>query len=253
MLKATMHTEGADRYIYLEASEEMNSRNDIILTKALKESADYFLKYGNIDIDHATQVNPAHSHSDRYLFEIGRPVDVRIDGKRTFIKSQIYSGTGPAAEKANEFWESITSEPAQNWYPNIGGQVLEKSEHTDPRTHAKQAMVTRIRWTNIGMSRSPTNSNAPVASTIPFNVLAKCCNHTGLNMTKAMKLTLKAGIFDYWDFREKIAGELLKSSSPPSIDHMFDIATMRYGVAPDVASEHVERFMYDINRSLKQA
>ena len=60
-------------------------------------------------------------------------------------------------------------------------------------------------------------------------------------------------IIDYWDFREKIAGELLKSCKPPSIDHMFDIATMRYGVAPDVASEHVERFMSDIGRSLKQA
>lgn len=65
-------------------------------------------------------------------------------------------------------------------------------------------------------------------------------------------MNLKYGIFDYWDFQDKISGDLLKSSESSSIDHMFNIATERYDVAPDVASEYVERFMLDIERSLKR-
>ncbi len=255
MLKATPHTEGGDRFIYLEASNEaLNVKNEAILSKALEDSADYYLRYGNVDLDHFTQVNPARGHHDRYLFEIGQPVDVRVDGKRTFVKGQIFSGEGPAAEKANEFWESITSvNPAQSWYPNIGGQVLEKSERTNARTLAKQSMVTRIRWTNIGMSRSPTNSDAPVASTIPFGVLAKCWGASGLNMTKAISLNLKAEIADYWQFQDRLSADLLKSSTPPSIDRIFDLATSRYGMNPDIAAEYTERLMFNIGRSLKQA
>jgi len=115
MLKATPHAEGRDRFIYLEASNEaLNIKNETILTKALEDSADYYLRYGNVDLDHFTQVTPARGHHDRYLFEIGQPIDVRVDGKRTFVKAHIFSGSGPAAEKANEFWDSITSKPAQN-------------------------------------------------------------------------------------------------------------------------------------------
>jgi len=255
MLKATPHTEGGDRFIYFEVNNEaLNVKNEAILSKALEDSADYYLRYGNVDLDHFTQVNPARGHHDRFLFEIGQPIDVRVDGKRTFVKAQIFSGSGPAAEKANEFWESITAvSPAQNWYPNIGGQVLEKSERTNARTLTKQSMVTRIRWTNIGMSRSPTNSDAPVASTIPFGVLAKCWSHAGLNMTKAINLTLKSVINDYWDFEDKISNSLLKSSTPPSIDRIFDLATSRYGMEPDTAAEYLEKFLFNLERGIKRA
>ena len=57
-------------------------------------------------------------------------------------------------------------------------------------------------------------------------------------------------ILDYWDFREEISTEMLKSNQPPSIDYMFNLAVSRHGVAPDIAAEHVARFMLDLHRDL---
>src|SRR5580704_14596951 len=89
MLKAMPATEGGQRFVYLEASNESRDyQNEVILAKALADSADYFLKYGNIAHEHYTQTskpNPAKNWPgipNHESFEIGRPVEARVDGKR---------------------------------------------------------------------------------------------------------------------------------------------------------------------------
>lgn len=249
MLKATPAEEGGERFIYLEASNEaLDVQNEVVLAKALEESADYFMRYGNIDIDHVTQVGAKSGIPDYNLYEIGRPVQVRVDGKRTFVKGQIFTGSGSAAERANQFWDSITRlNPPQQWYPSVGGSVLEKSEGIDPKTKARRSLVSRVRWTNIGMSKTPVNIDVPTASTIPFGVLAKCWGAAGLDLNKALT---ESTCLSYWDFREKAAAVMLKGHVAPSIDSLFELAASRYGVPEDEAAEYVETFMTDLNRSL---
>jgi hypothetical protein len=47
----------------------------------------------------------------------GPGTEVRVDNGATFVKSEIYSGTGRMAEKANLFWSSLTDvSPAKRWY-----------------------------------------------------------------------------------------------------------------------------------------
>jgi len=280
MLKATPVEEGGERFIYLEASNEaLDQQNEVVLSKALEASAAYYLQYGNIDLDHLTQVGAKAGISDYNLYEIGRPVDVRVDGNRTFVKGQIFSGSGPAADKANQFWNSITGvNPPQRWYPSVGGAVLEKATDIDPETHAKRSLVTKVRWTNIGMSKTPVNSQVPTASTIPFGVLAKCWGSQGLDLTKALGAELGAGLnagygtdsanlidgaalrqqslhgtpVNYWDFRDQLSAVLLgKDIKQPTASRLTDFAITHFNVEPDEAAQTVERFMHDMKTNLK--
>lgn len=176
MLKASPSMEQGERFVYLEASNETrDQQGEIVLAKALAESSDYYLRYGNMDLDHLTQLGPKAGIADYALYEIGRPVEVKVSGGRTLVKGQIYSGSGPVAEKANQFWSSLTElTPPQRWYPSVGGAVMEKALDIDPDTGAKRAVIKKVRWTNIGFSKTPVNQAVPTVSTVPFGALAKC-------------------------------------------------------------------------------
>ncbi len=273
MLKAVPHEESGERFIYLEASNEsLDLQNETVLCKALADSADYYMRYGNIDIDHITQVGAKSGIPDYNLYEIGRPVQVKVDGKFTFVKGQIIKGTGPVAEKANQFWESITAvTPPQRWYPSVGGSVLEKSIEINPQTRAKMAVITKVRWTNLGMSRTPVNQMVPTISTVPYGVLAKCWGAGGLDIQKALEAgygtdvaTLEGGgalrnqslegkPLNYFDFRDRVSGALMKKQMPsPNAARLVDFAVTKYGMSRADAAEWVERFMLDINASLKK-
>jgi len=99
MLKATPSVDGGQRIVYFEASNEgLDQQGEVIAAKALAESADYFKRYGNIDIDHYTLIGKPNAEQGRpgipgcELYEIGRPLDVRQNGGTTFVKAEIYSG-----------------------------------------------------------------------------------------------------------------------------------------------------------------
>lgn len=49
LLKATPTEERGERFLYFEASnEDVDHQNEIVLAKALSESADYYLRHGNV-------------------------------------------------------------------------------------------------------------------------------------------------------------------------------------------------------------
>jgi len=271
MLKATPHEEGGERFIYMEASNEsLDVQGEVVLAKALQESQDYYLRYGNVDLEHVTQVGLKTGIPDYHLFEIGRPVEVRIRNPRTFVKAQIYSGEGKPAEKANDFWQSLTSVvPAQRWYPSVGGAVLEKAQEVDVEL-GKRTFVTRVRWTNIGMSKTPVNVAVPTASTMPVGVFAKCWGAHGLDLSKALEagygtdmsaLTGGAALrqqsldkqiqttlpINYLDFRGRLArainGKKVRVNSAQSLIQWG----VTQGLEEDEAADYVTRFLTEIN------
>jgi hypothetical protein len=121
MLKATPATDGDTRVLYLEASNEARDyQGEVVMAKALAESADYYEKYGNFDIQHRSMIGLATGDPDYHMHEIGRPEQVRVDAGRTFVKGIIFSGDTPVAHCANQFWDSLTKlQPAQRWYPSV--------------------------------------------------------------------------------------------------------------------------------------
>ena len=274
MFKASPVVEGGDRFIYLEASNEtLDQQNEIVLAKALSDSSDYYLKFGNLDIDHYTQIGARSGIPNYEMFEIGRPVEVAVRGGSTFVKGHIYSGTGQAAEKANAFWSSLVDvKPAQRWYPSVGGAVIAKSIVIDPETKNKKAVINKVRWSNIGFSKTPVNANLSTVSTIPFGALAKSlCVDGGWDFLKAVeagygtdsaslsgggalrKQSLEPNLLSYWDFRDRLSDLISKGSvSAGKPAELVKVAHERFGMSADVAAASVERFLSDLQMGLKE-
>lgn len=272
MLKATPVVEGGDRFIYLEASNEsLDQQGEVVLAKALEDSASYYLRFGNLDIDHYTQIGARQGIPGYELYEIGRPVDVAVRNGQTFVKGQVYSGSGPAAERANAFWSSLTDlSPPARWYPSVGGAVVSKSVRIDPETKGKRAVIERVRWTNIGFSKTPVNPNLTTVSTVPFGALAKSMCAEGWDFAKAVEAgygtdsaalagggalrmqSLDKSLHSYWDFRDALADAVRRGEARANnVAGLVKYAREHLSLSADKAARFVERFLADLaqNRS----
>lgn len=277
MLKATPAQEGGNRFIYFEAANEGRDQQDeVVLAKALEESAGHYIRYGNIDLDHKSMPSVAKMYGiDRpELWEIGTPVDVRFDGSSTFVKAQLFSGDTPLAENANLVWDSMTKlNPPRKYYPSVGGKVLAKSFKLDPETGDKVGVVSKVRWTNVAISQHPVNQHVGGVATIPFGVLAKSWGADGLDMTKALEASYatdaraKTGGSaigtqsldrgraprSYFEFRETLAKAVkdgvLDSASQ---DGLVSYSAGNFGLSYDEAAEWVDRFLGDLRSGLSK-
>lgn len=268
MLKATPSQEGDRRFLYLEASNESRDyQGEVVLAKALADSADFYRRYGNFDIQHRSMIGLANGDRDYHLHEIGRPDRVEVDGSRTFVKGEIFSGDTPVAETANNFWDSLTKlRPAQRWYPSVGGKIEGHERRIDPSTKESHRVITKVMWCNIGFSRTPVNPRVPTVSTVPFGVLAKCWGITGLDLTKALsagygtdsaslsgggalrKQSLDAKPQTYWDVRDALAKAIRGGKVSPQPEALARHLCDAHGFDPAAAAEHVGRFLTDLQR-----
>lgn len=274
MLKATPAQEGSERFIYLEASNEgRDQQNEVVLAKALEESAGHYLKFGNLDLDHKSMPSVAERFGipDPEMYEVGVPVDVRIDGKSTFVKARLFSGDTPLAQRANMVWDSMTKlRPAKRWYPSVGGTPLAKSVKIDERTGSRIGVVSRVRWTNIALTSGPVNQHVRGVATLPFGVLAKSWSAAdGFDLTKALQASHTADVAQlsgggalqqqslegapssYFDFRERLARCLKKKEAadqtPEGLAHF---SAGKFQLSLDEATEWVDRFLGDLKTGL---
>ena len=276
MLKATPFMDGGRRILYFEASNEgVDQQNEVIVAKALADSAQFYLRYGNVDLDHFTIIGAKVGIPNYPSYEIGRPIDVGQRGGSTFVKSEIFSGEGPMAEKANMVWDSLTRlNPPQRWYPSVGGAVLAKSIQIDPITKEERTVVGRVRWQNVGLSKTPVNQHVGSCATVPMGVFAKSLMADGmLNLSKALdsggygtdsatlsggaalrEQSLDHGVKNYWDFRNKLAAGISggRVTRNPRAADLATFATTEFGLSQDEAAGYVERFMRDLQSGLKK-
>lgn len=275
LLKATPHMEGDNRFLYMEASNEgLDQQGEVIAAKALAESADFYSKYGNVDIDHYTVIGAKVGIPDYPKYEIGRPVEVGQRSGSTFVKAEIFRGEGEMALKANMVWDSVTKlHPPQRWYPSVGGAVLAKSIQSDPSTGMKRAVVGKVRWTNIGLSKTPVNQHVGVCATVPMGTFAKSLTAGGLlDMTKALeagygtdsaglegggalrKQSLDRGVKNYFDFREQLAKAMRegRAGANPRASDLASFATKEFGLSSDEGSGYVERFLRDLKTGMER-
>lgn len=275
MLKATPRIEGGQRFIYIEASnEKVDQQGEVVLAKALKDSADYFLKFGNLDIDHYTIIGPKLGIPDYLQYEIGRPVDCRFERGRTFVKGEIFSGDTPMAAKANEFWGSLVDlRPPQRWYPSVGGKIAEKVVETG-EDGMRRAIIKSVRWFNIGFSKTPVNANVPEVETVPMDVFAKSWGALGYDSALAKTLTAGYGTdaaqltgasalrkqsldgapVQYFSMRDRLAKDMLSGKVPKNagLSDLVAYASRAFNLGDDGASEFIERFARDIRDGIKK-
>ena len=248
--KATPAEEGGSRFVYLEASNEARDfQGERVLAKALADSAEYYSRYGNLDLDHLTQIGAKKGIPNHYAYEIGRPLEVKVRGEKTWVKGSIYQGDAPVAAHANEYWDSLTKlRPPKRWYPSVGGAVMDKGPEFDPATRTTSTVVRKVRWTNIGFSQTPVNLDVPEVSTVPFGALAKSWGAGGLNLNKALtagygtdsatlsgggalrRQSLDRGMASYWDFRDAAARDLRKKRTKGGAADLVEHAHRTYGL-----------------------
>jgi hypothetical protein len=263
LLKATPAEEAGERFIYIEASNEgVDQQGEIVLSSALAASAQFYKNYGNVDLDHYTILGPKSGIQNPMQYEIGKPVEVRIEKKHTFVKAQLYTGQSDLARNANMVWESMTAiSPPARWYPSVGGAVIEKSQEFDPETNNRVIAIKAVRWTNIGLSKTPVNQHVPTASAAPMGVFAKSMNcfvmkaleagtsTKSAGMTGGGALTrqsLDRGMQSYFDFRERISAAIRGGKVGRDIT---TYAINQWGLSHDTASAWAERYLRGIKQS----
>lgn len=174
-LKSQVAEEHGQRILYMQASSEVRDlQGEKVLLSALAKSIPYFLQYGRIDLDHAsalgeirgTKVNP-------YAFEIGKPLDARVDGDSVWVKSAIFTAKGGNkwTEAADLFWDSLQTSPPAVWYPSIAGDVFSEAPVVEDGQPTQE--IRGIRWNAIGLSRTPVNHRVAPVSTVPLRAFAK--------------------------------------------------------------------------------
>ena len=267
LLKATPQMDGDARILYFEASnEDKDYQNEVVLQKALSGSAPYFLRHGNIDISHFSLLGPKLGIADYMEYEIGKPRDVSVSGKRTFVKAELYRGESPMAKKANMVWDSLTKQiPPSSWFPSVGGAVLKKEIKIDEKTGDKIGVVTEVRWSNVALDRQPVNGTVPEVSLVPVGTFAKAfggfligkgitagygtdsARFTGGAALRVQSLTGSPA--NYFDFRDRMAKDLLENrvGRSPKIRDIVTYAAKSYQMPIGDAALHVERFMDDLN------
>lgn len=274
LLKARPAAEGERRFLYLEASDQgMDHQGEITLQKALVDSADYYLRHGNLDLHHWTLMGPGQGGTPNPTFEIGRPVAVRVDGKSTFVKAELYrqkkgSPLTPQVVNANMVWDSMTAQdPPMRWYPSVGGAVLAKAIVVHPETGQKVPVITKVRWNNLALDRCPVNKTVGTASTMPVGVFAKSMGGAivtagygtdSASMTGGRALSMQSldGVIkrpNYYRFRDQLAKAIQTGSCPSvSVHGLSAYAVMSMGVDVTQAAGLVARFLQDLRSLTKK-
>lgn len=186
-LKATPNTEGDDRFIYFEPStEDTDSEGDRIRQEALAASAQYYLKFGNVDIDHISVIGPkmGMDRAEAKLYEVGYPVEVRTS-PRVLVKAAIYRGEGEQCRMANQLWDSLTKQsPPKRYYPSVAGKTLSKVCDDDG------CEITRVAWNNTALASQPAvpvNRAVKAISVVSFDEFLKAV--TAGHTTNATQLS----------------------------------------------------------------
>ncbi len=168
-------------------TEDKDHEGEEIILKALQDSQDYFLRRGNFDIGHYTQLpldawmqlrGASEAPTDVVKnaavprqFEIGRPTGVEFDlaNRETFVTGQIYKGY----DLSDWFWKTLTEfQPPMVWYPSVGGKlprkIVEKGLDGQPTVK-----IVSMLWGNIGFTQQPVNGNVGRANVVEPQLLAK--------------------------------------------------------------------------------
>ncbi len=159
LLKSDSSFEG-ERLVRMQvSSQEKDAENDVILQKALLNSANYYVNFGNVDIDHLTMVGyKTKLPHDPHWYEVGRPLEVNdLGDSKTEILWKCYRdprGIFDSEKNSYDFfWQSLFLEPPAVWRASVGGPV--QSAKDNVKGH--RFVVEEMRWENTAVTKLPIN------------------------------------------------------------------------------------------------
>jgi len=166
-IKARADDGSGRRIVEVEASSEaVDSQGDVVLQKALLDSADSFIKSGHLDLDHYSEIGHRLGLADPSSYIVGRPIEVKdIGGQRTSVVGEIMrskDGTfDPAKNKYDGFWKTLQSEPPVRWQSSIYGFPgdVENCAEKACSSGATRFVVKSIDWRSLAFTRKPVNTS----------------------------------------------------------------------------------------------
>lgn len=166
LVKAVSRPDGR-RVIAVEASNEAcDSEGDVVLQKALINSAKSFLNTGHIDIDHLSEIGHRFGITNLSEWIVGVPLEVRDIGKgRTQVTCELQASVPGKVTKADEVWEGLTRSPPVRWRASIYGFPTSPEDFVDVRLQkcqeapdATRYVVKGLDWRSLALTRNPVNT-----------------------------------------------------------------------------------------------
>lgn len=145
-------TDEYGNYIFeVEASNEnLDLQNQIVLQNALLESKDNFIKYGVISHDHQHHKKDKNGNQITDTKNIiGEPIDVRTDGRTTYVIGKLYKDNDVAKDYIKMLKDGSTRVRA-----SIGGIFPEVV--ADEVTGAEK--VIHVLWNDLALTATPVNN-----------------------------------------------------------------------------------------------
>jgi len=160
--------QGSNWIVFLEASNESRDQeDDIIVMKALKDAADYYLSKGVISWDHQHKLQK----SPEYI--IGEPLDIAFtESKSTLVKGKLYKEN----KRAQGLWENLLSKSSR-FGASVGGYILKKS------LEGGQKFIRKVIFDDVAVTHKPVNDTTlGHVQLVPFSAFAKSLTAgTGVN------------------------------------------------------------------------
>jgi len=163
-LTKSLETDEHGNYvIWAEASNEnLDFDEQVVLQRALLDSAGYFLKNGVISYDHRhLRASPGEMDWNPEKYIIGEPVEVKLDGSRTLVKAKLYRSNALAQEIARKIESGST-----RMKTSVGGRKPKISASYDQSTNRSIGKVVSVLWDELAITPKPVNQTLePISMT----------------------------------------------------------------------------------------
>ncbi len=162
--------DGGRRLIQVEAScQRVDLEGDVIMQKALLNSAESFIRSGHLDIDHKSEpaiakrygiTNPEH-------YIVGRPTEVLDGGEgRTFVRGELsrsHDGSfDPEHRLYDMVWDSLRRTPPVTWFASIFGYpekgLTKNCQNGNCEMGARRFLIEGMNWKSLALTRNPVNN-----------------------------------------------------------------------------------------------
>lgn len=167
VIKARPQEANGRRIVEVEAScEAVDFDGDVVLQKALLDSAASFVASGHLDIDHLSEFGARIGIPDPSSYIVGRPLEVRAGpGRTTFVVGEISRSLDGQVDvtrnKYDEFWASLQRNPPVTWFSSIYGWPTDLDDcetGTCQHSGATRWLIKAIDWRSLAFTRSPKNT-----------------------------------------------------------------------------------------------
>ncbi len=167
VIKAREDDGSGRRIVEVEASSEaIDEQGDIVMQRALLDSANSFIKSGHLDLDHYSEIGHRLGLADPSSYIVGRPLEVvDLGKKRTGVVGEIMrskdGSVDSAANKYDGFWKTLQSNPPVKWSSSIYGFPSDIENCTEKAcdSGATRFVVKSIDWRSLAFTRKPVNTS----------------------------------------------------------------------------------------------